>query len=318
MQIINTLHTARPLGPSAVALGYFDGLHTGHMHVIEAAVAQKAAGLYPCVFTFTMNGRERPSAKQSAREIITPEQKNKLLEQIGVRMVLCPAFEQFQHMGAEQFVEDILGRALNAKHICCGADFRFGYKAQGDTALLATLCEQRGIRLQIIEAVMEQGRRVSSSWVREEIWAGHMENAAHLLGRAFGYAFPVVHGKQLGRSIDFPTINQPFPANFIRPKFGVYASVTLAGGQWRASVTNIGVRPTVADGDSVNSETYICGFSGDLYGRKIPVRLLKFLRPEQKFQDVPALQAQIRADAENAVPIAKQFLESTRNPAANQ
>lgn len=312
MQVVEDLGRLSPLGPSAVAMGYFDGLHLGHAQVINAAVRQRKNKLIPCVFTFTMRGAERPSGKSAARELLDAAQKRELLRGMGIKLELCPEFSSFSHMSAAEFVDAVLCRGLNAKHLCCGADFRFGYKAEGDTKLLARLCGERGIELEIIDEVLSGTRRISSSWVRDEIWGGNMRIAASLLGRAFGYSFPVVHGKQLGRRLSFPTINQSFPADFIRPRFGVYASVTLANGRWRASVTNIGVRPTLDDGGNVNSETYICGFSGNLYGKNVAVKLLEFLRPEIKFDDVQALKMQINDDAERAQRVAQAYLREAQ------
>ena len=119
----------------------------------------------------------------------------------------------------------------------------------------------------------------------------------------------MIHGKRLGRTIDSPTINQRMPVGFVRLRHGVYASVTLAQGRLWPSVTNVGLRPTVEDSRAVNSETYLHGFSGDLYGQRVPVRLLRFLRDEQKFDSVERLRAQIQADAEACLPVARAYIE---------
>ena len=141
--------------------------------------------------------------------------------------------------------------------------------------------------------------------------AGDVKEAGRLLGRAFGYRLTVVHGKRLGRTIDSPTINQRFPKSFVRLRHGVYAAAAVVDGALLPAVANIGLRPTVEQTDAVNSETYIIGFSGDLYGRQIEVRLLEFLRDEQKFASVDALRARIQADARASVPIAKAYIEKT-------
>lgn len=309
MQIWTGLEEAVCETPTAVACGYFDGLHIGHAAVIGEAVAQaQALGVEPGVFTFTLHGGH-PAAKPEGCELLTEGEKYRILEAWGVRRVLCPDFSQFQSMSPEAFVEEILCRRLRAAVVCCGEDFRFGSRASGDVSLLRRLCAQRGVQVAVVPEVDCGGSRVSSTRIRALLGEGRVEEANQLLGRAFGYDFIVIHGKRLGRTIDSPTINQRMPAGFVRLRHGVYASVTLAQGRLWPSVTNVGLRPTVEDSRAVNSETYLHGFSGDLYGQRVPVRLLRFLRDEQKFDSVERLRAQIQADAEACLPVARAYIE---------
>ncbi len=275
--------------------------------MVSRTLSYQQEGLCPCVFTFTMDGGH-PAAKSTANALTTERQKEQLLENWGVRLVLCPDFSEFHAMEPESFVDEILVRRLNANAACCGEDFRFGKKAAGDVGQLAALCQARGIRLDVVPPVTFEGERVSSTRIRSLLGEGRVADANRMLGRAFGYDFTVVRGKQLGRKLDSPTINQRLPDGFVPLRHGVYASVSFAGGAWHPSVTNIGLRPTVEDTTAVNSETYICGFSGDLYGARVEVRLLAFLRPEQRFPSVEALRARIHADAEASVPIAEEYL----------
>ena len=307
MQIDHSVADCQPCGRGAVALGFFDGLHIGHAAVVSRTLSYQQEGLCPCVFTFTMDGGH-PAAKSTANALTTERQKEQLLESWGVRLVLCPDFSEFHAMEPESFVDEILVRRLNANAACCGEDFRFGKKAAGDVGQLAALCQARGIRLDVVPPVTFEGERVSSTRIRSLLGEGRVADANRMLGRAFGYDFTVVRGKQLGRKLDSPTINQRLPDGFVPLRHGVYASVSFAGGAWHPSVTNIGLRPTVEDTTAVNSETYICGFSGDLYGARVEVRLLAFLRPEQRFPSVEALRARIHADAEASVPIAEEYL----------
>ena len=307
MQIYHSVADCQPCGRGAVALGFFDGLHIGHAAVVSRTLSYQQEGLCPCVFTFTMDGGH-PAAKSTANALTTERQKEQLLESGGVRLVLCPDFSEFHAMEPESFVDEILVRRLNANAACCGEDFRFGKKAAGDVGQLAALCQARGIRLDVVPPVTFEGERVSSTRIRHLLGEGRVADANRMLGRAFGYDFTVVRGKQLGRKLDSPTINQRLPDGFVPLRHGVYASVSFAGGAWHPSVTNIGLRPTVEDTTAVNSETYICGFSGDLYGARVEVRLLAFLRPEQRFPSVEALRARIHADAEASVPIAEEYL----------
>ena len=307
MQIYHSVADCQPCGRGAVALGFFDGLHIGHAAVVSRTLSYQQEGLCPCVFTFTMDGGH-PAAKSTANALTTERQKEQLLENWGVRLVLCPDFSEFHAMEPESFVDEILVRRLNANAACCGEDFRFGKKAAGDVGQLAALCQARGIRLDVVPPVTFEGERVSSTRIRHLLGEGRVADANRMLGRAFGYDFTVVRGKQLGRKLDSPTINQRLPDGFVPLRHGVYASVSFAGGAWHPSVTNIGLRPTVEDTTAVNSETYICGFSGDLYGARVEVRLLAFLRPEQRFPSVEALRARIHADAEASFPIAEEYL----------
>ncbi len=317
MQIYHSVADCQPCGRGAVALGFFDGLHIGHAAVVSRTLSYQQEGLCPCVFTFTMDGGH-PAAKSTANALTTERQKEQLLENWGVRLVLCPDFSEFHAMEPESFVDEILVRRLNANAACCGEDFRFGKKAAGDVGQLAALCQARGIRLDVVPPVTFEGERVSSTRIRHLLGEGRVADANRMLGRAFGYDFTVVRGKQLGRKLDSPTINQRLPDGFVPLRHGVYASVSFAGGAWHPSVTNIGLRPTVEDTTAVNSETYICGFSGDLYGARVEVRLLAFLRPEQRFPSVEALRARIHADAEASVPIAEEYLASIAGKTAGR
>ena len=308
MEVYHSIDTALPPQTrTAVACGYFDGLHIGHASVIGRAVARTGDGLLPAVFTFAMRGGH-PDRKQLGCEIITDSKKYQILEGWGVAMVLSPDFGEFKQMSPEQFVDEILVRRLNAAAVICGYDFHFGCRAAGDVSLLAGLCNQRGIELDIVPAVLVDGERVSSTRIRALLGQGDVETAGKLLGRAFGYDFTVVHGKRLGRTIDSPTINQRLPDSFVSLRHGVYAAVAFAEGRLWPAVTNIGNRPTVEEGVAVNSETYIYGFSGDLYGRQVEVRLLRFLRDEQRFPSVEKLRAQIQSDILHALPIAEAYI----------
>lgn len=299
--------TSPACASTAVALGYFDGLHIGHAAVIGRAIARAKEGMCACVFTFTMH-TAHPQAKQEGSDLVTEEEKYRILEQWGVSLVLAPDFSEFRDMSPEEYVDEVLVKRLHAKAICCGHDFRFGRHASAGVIELAALCDARGIEIDIVPAVKYEGKRISSTWIRELIGRGEVDTAAKLLGRAFGYDFTVVPGKKLGRTIDSPTINQRLPNGFVAMRHGVYASASMAEGKWYPSVTNVGVRPTVEDSRAVNSETYLYGFSGDLYGKKVQVRLLKFLRDEQRFASVDQLKEQIQRDTQDALPYARTYI----------
>lgn len=277
-----------PEGELAAALGSFDGLHLGHRQVIGNTLS--APGLRPAVITFQQN----PSVslqKKPVPLLTTNEQKLALLEEMGVEVVYLLSFDRIRDMEPEDFVE-ALYRVCRVRALSCGFNFRFGKNGRGDAGLLKELCREKGISLSVTPPVSVAGETVSSTRIRACLEQGDVQQAGQLLGRPFGYDFEVTHGRQLGRTWGTPTINQPFPAGYVLPRFGVYASLVEVEGQKYYGVTNIGVKPTVGS-DCALSETWIPEFSGDLYGKKVPVELLDFIRPERKFDSLDQLKNEI-------------------------
>ena len=281
----------------ALALGYFDGLHIAHKEVLNAALAQKNTGLTPAVLLFD----RRPVSVLTGREVpklLTEEDRDALLLSMGFRLVKL-SFAHIKDASPETFVSGILRDRLGCKFVSCGYNYRFGKGGAGNAALLASLGDQYGIGVSVCPQVTLDGEPVSSSAIRGAVAAGDMDKAAAMLGRPLTFAAPVFAGDRRGRTLGTPTINQYIPQGLIVPAFGVYASVTEIGGDVYPSVTNIGARPTFGGG-SVRSETYIIGFSGDLYGKNVRVGLISYLRKEMKFPSAEALKAQIAADARQA------------------
>lgn len=277
-----------PEGELAAALGSFDGLHLGHRQVIGNTLS--APGLRPAVITFQQN----PSVslqKKPVPLLTTNEQKLALLEEMGVEVVYLLPFDRIRDMEPEDFVE-ALYRVCRVRALSCGFNFRFGKNGRGDAGLLKELCREKGIELSVTPPVSVAGETVSSTRIRACLEQGDVQQAGQLLGRPFGYDFEVTHGRQLGRTWGTPTINQPFPQGYVLPRFGVYASLVEVEGQKYYGVTNIGVKPTVGS-DCALSETWIPEFSGDLYGKKVPVELLDFIRPERKFDSLDQLKNEI-------------------------
>lgn len=278
---------------TSVAVGFFDGLHIGHRAVIDAAVS---AGLPAVVCTFPLTD---PPAGHDAPWLLLPEARRTLLQSWGVSRVAEWGFREIGALSPEAFF-DRLCAELNPRVICCGFNYRFGKNAAGNENVLRALCERRGIELRVVQPVLLDGSPVSSTRVRTLLTEGRPEEAARCLERPFSFSLPVTDGRRLGRTLKFPTVNQPFPDMFIRPRFGVYVSnVRLPDGSVRRGVTNIGVKPTVGS-DSVLAETHILDYAADLYGRTLKVELLSFLRPEQKFESLDALRAAIAEAAEQA------------------
>lgn len=283
--------------PSAVALGFFDGVHMGHRAVISAAVDNaREKGLAPRVFTFLPDGPAQET-KSGLTLLQTEEQKEAVLDRLGVEEVICPPFSAFRAMTPEEFVRDFLDKSLRAKELFCGFNYHFGKGGGAGVAELTALCAPLGINVTALPPVLWQGEVVSSTRIRRCIREGEMEQAEKMLQSPFTLTAEVVHGKGLAGTLSWPTINQVFPTSFTIPRHGVYWSrIELDGKQWDG-VTNVGIKPTLHE-TNLTMETYILDYSGDLYGRSIPVSLLSFLRPEQQFPSVRELSQRIHKDIE--------------------
>jgi len=276
----------------AIALGAFDGLHVAHAAVLRHA-AQSA--LAPAVLLFDEHPLRYLKGSAPPR-LLTDEDRDAMLRAMGLE-ILKISFEEIMRYAPRRFVEEILLERLAAGALYCGFDYHYGLRGTGDAGLLRQLCEEYGIALTVVPRVEYRGAAVSSTRIRDALAAGEVEDAGAMLGRPFGYAFEVAQGERVGRGLGAPTINQAFAPGFAVPRYGVYASQAFVEEQWWASVTNIGLRPTRADRLlQARSETHIIGFAGDLYGQRVPVRLLRFLRPERKFGSLEELREQIGRD----------------------
>lgn len=298
--MIDITYGSRADERTAVALGYFDGLHLGHMGVIGAAMAQKE--LAPAVFTFNCD-TTLPKFR-GPEDIISFENKRELMERIGVKYLFAPDYAEVCTLTDEEFVKSILIGRLNAGFACCGRSFRFGKGGCGTPERLAEIGAKYGMRTEIVQDVCLDGQVISSTRIREHIRRGEIEQANRLLGYELWYRLPVVRGNEIGRTISFPTINQVIPDTNIIPKYGVYKSIVEVGGKQYKGVTNIGVKPTVQhrnDGTGAVMETHIIGFDGDLYGQNIAVALVRYIRPEVRFSGLEELKQQISRDKENAL-----------------
>lgn len=291
--------------PLAAALGFFDGLHLGHKAVIDAVLEEKNKGLKAAVITFSAHPMQVLRGEEPFL-LMTNEEKLRILEEWGVDRVYLLDFSALVHMEAERFIREILLEQLQVKSAGCGYNFRFGRNGAGDAALLERLFAQSGARTRIMQPVQADGQVISSTAIRALLAKGEMEKAARFLGRPFSYTLEVIHGNHLGRQMGTPTLNQCLPENFIRPRFGVYASRGTVDGVCYPGVTNVGVKPTVGS-DKVLSETWLSGFEEDLYGKEVKVELLAFIREERKFSGLEELKQAILRDRESAEQVLKNF-----------
>lgn len=276
----------------AVALGIFDGVHLGHRAVMKMT---ENSGI-PAVFTFK-NTSLRKKQGRKIEYIYTDAQKSELMESLGIKEIFSEDFSMICDMSGEEFVKKILAGRLNASLAVCGGDFRFGREASCGVNELAELGGKYGFEVRISEDVTVGGSTVSSGRIRSILRSsGDCESAARLLGDDYFISGEIVRGRQIGRTLDFPTINQLFGEEQLVPRFGAYASETKINGKYYQAVTNIGVKPTVGGEDFPLAETHIIDFSGDLYGRNIKIVLKSFLRPEMKFHSLDELKEQISMD----------------------
>lgn len=279
---------------SAVALGYFDGIHIGHKAVLNKALEKaEEKNLVPVVVLFDIHPRKLISG--NVPPVLTGEEhKREILTNMGFE-IFDFDFREGMNYEAHEFIEKILLEKLNAKAVSCGFDYRYGKGGKGNAETMRESLSKRGIDFCAVEPVFLSDEIISSTAIRNFIEQGEIEKANAMLGEYFSYDFTVEHGDGRGRTLGVPTINQFFPQDFIVPKFGVYASETKIDGKVYPSVTNVGIRPTVSE-DSMRSETCILDFSGDLYGKRVQVQLIKYLRDEIKFPTIEALKQAIEKD----------------------
>ena len=273
-----------------VALGAFDGLHAAHRAVLRGANAVLLFNEHPQKL---LQGSAPP-------QLLADEERDARLRAAGLELLKIP-FEEIAEQPPEEFFVKILCERYRVRKLRCGYDYRFGAHAAGSADLLQRLCAAHGVGLSVVPRVMYRGEGVSSSRIRAALGDGRVGEANAMLGRAFGYAFEVVHGERVGRVLGTPTLNQRFPEGFAVPRFGVYASRAFVDGAWRAGLTNIGRRPSF-ESEELRSETHIPGFAGDLYGKTVPVRLLSYIREERRFKSIEALKRQIKQDLREIIP----------------
>lgn len=283
---------------TSVALGLFDGVHLGHRAVLKTAAAQKMNGLTPCAFTFPPES----TAGKNAEYIYSDKEKQMLLtSSCDIAKIFSPQFSEICMMDGDTFARSILRKELNAAYVACGKDFRFGKDAAWGIDELAGFGRKYGFTVQAVDDVCCGNERVSSTAVRKLLQKGELRRANLFLGEPYMIMKEISSGAQLGRTIGFPTANQLFSKGQLVPAYGVYASRTLYEGKWYPSMTNIGIKPTVSYGGAPLAETYISGFSGDLYGKTVQVVLLDFIRPEKRFSNLDELKQQIRRDVELSI-----------------
>lgn len=286
--------------PTAVTLGKFDGLHRGHellmQNVLECSRKYKVASV---AFTFDMPPRNRVE-EIVANVLTTNDEKQYIFEKQGIDYLIeCPFTPEVMAMEPEAFIKWIVD-SLNMKYVVVGDDFRFGHKRAGDYHTLQQYEEQYGYKTIVLDKLKDSNRDISSTYVREKIADGNIRKANQLLGYHYFIKSEILHGKKLGRRIGIPTINMILPEHKLLPPNGVYVTEVLVDGKTYMGVTNVGCKPTVSKERVIGVETYIDDFNQDVYGEKIVVSFLEFIRPEMKFASVEELKKQMNTDIQVA------------------
>ena len=290
---------SRPVpGPTALAIGNFDGVHRGHAALLSRLVdAADGAGLPATILTFEPHPREFFAPASAPARLTTLREKLELLSDAGVAQVMVCRFNaDFAALSAQQFVDTVLLNGLRTRHLIIGDDFRFGKGRAGDFAMLQAAGERSSFTVEAMGSVTLDGGRVSSSSVRQALAAGDMEQAAALLGRPYVIDGSVRHGEKVGRQLGFATANIRIKHNPL-PMSGVFAvEVSGIDGQLLPGVANLGIRPTLG-GIKPILEVHLFDFDRDIYGAHLSVRFVHKLRNEQRFPNLDALKTQIALDA---------------------
>ncbi len=298
MHTFDSLQTARATRPSVVTVGAFDGVHLGHQALIRHLVrAAHEADQDAAVISFFPHPDEVLHKETGRFYLTTPEQKAAQMAALGVdTLVLHPFNDQVRHMRAAEFVRQLIGQ-LNMRALWATADFAMGYQREGTVDFLREQGRQLGYDVHTIDHLLlnDAGERVSSTRIRQALRAGDVAQAAAWLGRAYRLSGEVIHGDKRGRTIGFPTANIAVWPRQIIPSNGVYAAWAWLGEAWHLAVTNIGQRPTF-EGQNITVEAHLLDFSAQIYGQHLTLDILARLRPEQRFNGVDELKAQIDHD----------------------
>lgn len=271
-----------------IALGYFDGGHVGHQALLAEAVRlAHIDGCESAVFSFP-NLPTKTGAPLSSLE-----DRLAFFERMGIDSVILAPFDEVRDVTAEAFAGTVLSERLGAVRAVCGFNYRFGRGALGNGALLQVLLPQSVV----LSPTLYEGLPVSASRIRTALSEGDITSVTAMLGKPYSVSGKVTHGKALGRVLGFPTAN--ISASTMLPRYGVYKTAVTVEGVTYKGLTDVGVRPTVEGTGDVRVETFLCGFSGDLYEKTLSIAFLSFVREEKKFASFEELSDQIARDLEN-------------------
>lgn len=281
---------------SAVTFGKFDGLHLGHQKLIQKVQELKREKhVISLVCAFDMRPLWRANHLHKERLMTGRERIHHLDGEVDY-LLECPFTEKFRNITAENFIKDVICNRFHAKYVVVGTDFHFGKDQGGDIHMLEEYSEKYGYELVVVEKERYYDQVISSTYIRDVLKNGNLALTNYLLGYPFEINGRVERGRQLGRTLGFPTMNVAWPEYKIVPPRGVYISEITIDGIKYPGISNIGIRPTVARDNKVVLESFLFHFSEDAYGRKVKVELLEFTRPEQKFENVKEMKECVDKD----------------------
>lgn len=285
--------------PCGVTIGKFDALHKGHRLLVQNVVAKKKEGYKAVVIVFSESPRVVLNKDDNQKFIITKDERNTLLDELGVDIILELRFDkELIETKPEAFIA-MLQDKLNMRYLCVGRDFRFGYKGLGDITLINKLKEELNFGFCPVDKLEYNGDIISSTLIRKNIVEGKIKEANEMLGYEFFMKQSVAFGNKIGRTIGFPTINLIPQVEKISPPFGVYITKTRVMDKEYFGMTNIGIRPTIDDDNKITVETHLFDFNDDIYEKEVVVTFLDFVRFETKFPNIESLKEQIKTDEKN-------------------
>jgi len=298
---VRKFETLKPgsLKACALTIGAFDGVHLGHRKIFKTLISlAKKRKLLASAITFQPLPREVFNNERRGIAILSFEERKKRIEQAGIELLVVVDFNlKFAQKSAGEFMDE-LRRKLNPKLIVIGHDFRFGSKKTADECWLRSYCGKMGIELKVVSAVKVRGELVSSSRIRSLLKEGDLERANQLLGEPYQLEGRVIFGHHRGKKLGFATANLSWSKEPLVPK-GVYVARVFYNQRLYPAVVNIGFNPTFGD-KKLNIEAHLLDFKGELYGKRLKISLLKFLRAEEKFERIEDLVVQIKKDIKRA------------------
>ena len=284
-----------------LTIGIFDGVHRGHQEILHLLISgAHTAGEPAVVLTFSPHPAVVLGGKSDFKYLTTLEERAELLGSYGVDMVITQTFDRaLADQSAEAFMQQ-LSKTLGLRALVIGYDTALGRGREANAARLAVIGQEQGFSVQVVPALTDAAGVISSTRIRRAVLAGNVAEAAAELGRPFSITGPVVHGDGRGHTINIPTANISIPADQIMPAYGIYACRAWVNGQPYLAATSLGVRPTFY-GDQLPAptiEAHLLDFRQDLYGQKVKLEFMEYLRPEEKYDSVGALLEQIQKDIE--------------------
>lgn len=281
---------------TVVTLGKFDGIHLGHQKLVtEIAESRLRDGYETVLFSFDTSGINNQMS------ITTKKERILLCEEAGIdNVIFYPVNKSTMAIKAEDFIKDVIADRLGAKVVVTGRDFCFGSERRGNVGMLNSYAEIYGYRLVVVDSVLYQGKKVSSSNIKECIGQGKIEEANRMLGYSYFIYGNVVKGNQIGRTMNTKTVNViPDKQKILMPN-GVYKTKAVIGGETYKSITNVGLCPTVRSDRKITVETHIFDFDREIYDSDVKIEFEKFIREERKFSTLEELKRQILLDISQA------------------